>query len=236
MSSEDRRIGLGGSRSGNALFVPPPVENLMDCLSNFEKFLHDKQCKLPILIKAGVAHVQFETIHPFLDGNGRLGRLLITLLLCAEDILVEPILYLSLYFKQNRDIYYNLLQQVRTHGTWEVWLEFFLEGIAKSAKQAVNTAKKINTLFAKDLSQIQHLGRARFFCSQVLEYLKKIPQASVYLVSKDLKVSAPTARSAITHLLALGILKEITGKQRDKVYVYREYLDILEEGAHPLES
>jgi Fic family protein len=224
---------IGGSRPGNALFVPPPIEVLMDCLSNLENFLHDKKSKLPVLIKAGIAHVQFETIHPFLDGNGRLGRLLITLFLCEEGILEKPILYLSLYFKQNRDIYYNLLQQVRLHGTWETWLEFFLEGVAKSAEQAVDTAKKINILFESDLAKIKNLGRVRISCIQVLEYLKKMPQTSVPLVSKDLNITAPTARSALTHMLDLGILVEMTGKKRDKIYVYRKYLDILEDGAQP---
>src|SRR3990167_7035047 len=139
---------IGGTRPGNALFVPPTVTHLDQCLSDFEHFMHDNT--LPVLIQTGLLHVQFETIHPFLDGNGRLGRLLITLLLCHRGLLDEPILYLSLYLKQNRQIYYDLLQEVRLHGTWETWLEFFLEGIAKSAKQAVLTANQINQLFNKD--------------------------------------------------------------------------------------
>jgi len=225
---------IGGSRPRNALFVPPPVEKLMDCLSNFENFIYEKKSKLPALIRAGIVHVQFETIHPFLDGNGRLGRLLIILLLYQEGLLKEPILYLSLYFKQNRDIYYNLLQQVRLQGTWETWLEFFLEGVTASAKQAVHTAKQINMLFENDLLKIQQLGRSRLSCIEVLEYLKKMPQTSVPLLSKELNITAPTARSAINHMLKLGILEEITAKKRDRVYVYRKYLDILDEGAEPL--
>ena len=225
---------IGGSRPGNALFVPPPVEKLMDCLSDFENFLYEKKSKLPALIRAGIAHVQFETIHPFLDGNGRLGRLLIILLLYQEGLLKEPILYLSLYFKQNRDIYYNLLQQIRLQGTWETWLEFFLEGVTESAKQAVHTAKQINMLFENDLLKIQKLGRSRLSCIEVLEHLKKMPQTSVPLLSKELNITAPTARSALTHMLELGILEEITAKKRDRVYVYRQYLDILDEGAEPL--
>jgi Fic family protein len=133
---------IGGTRPGNALFVPPPPDYLPDCLSNFEHFLHDHH--LPILVKIGLAHVQFETIHPFLDGNGRLGRLLMTLLLCVEGVLEEPVLYLSLYLKQNRAMYYERLQEVRTHGTWETWLEFFLKGVHESAKQAMKTAGFIN--------------------------------------------------------------------------------------------
>lgn len=222
---------IGGTRPGNALFVPPPPEHMLECLSDFEKFLYDD--KLPILIKAALAHVQFETIHPFLDGNGRLGRLLITLMLCENGILEEPILYLSLYLKQNREMYYDLLQQVRTHGTWETWLEFFLDGIAKSAKQALSAAKEINALFANDLAKINTLGRAKFSCAEVLEHLKKLPQVSVQLLAAELNMSAPTARSALQHMVALDILEEVSGKKRDKVYVYRKYLDILEYGAAP---
>ncbi len=225
---------IGGTRPGNALFVPPPLEKLMDCLSDFEHFLHEKTSKLPALIKAGIAHVQFETIHPFLDGNGRLGRLLIILFLYNEGLLEKPILYLSLYLKQNRNIYYDLLQQVRLKGTWEIWLEFFLEGVTESAKQAVQTATQINSLFEEDLLKIQKLGRSRLSCIEVLEYLKKIPQTSVPLLSKELSITAPTARSALNSMLKLGILQEISGKKRDKIYVYRKYLDILDEGAQPL--
>jgi len=222
---------IGGTRPGNALFVPPPVDHLNDCLSDFEKFLHDES--LPALIKAGLAHVQFETIHPFLDGNGRLGRLLITLLLCVKGILDEPILYLSLYLKANRHTYYDLLTQVRSHGTWETWLEFFLIGITQSSKQAIQTAQKINDLFKVDRDKISHLGRARFSCEQALEYMKRLPQVTVSLMAKDLKMSQPTARSALNHLTDLGVLEEVSGHKRDKVYIYRKYLDILEDGAEP---
>jgi Fic family protein len=225
---------IGGTRPGNALFVPPPVEHLNQCLSDFENFLHDEG--LPVLIKAGLAHVQFETIHPFLDGNGRLGRLLITLLLCLGGMLDAPILYLSLYLKQNRHIYYELLQEVRTHGAWETWLEFFLEGIYKSAKQAISTARQINNLFDQDLSTIARLGRARFSCAQTLEYMKRLPQVTVPLLASELGMTAPTARSALNHMVELGIIEEVSGKKRDKVYVYRKYLDILEEGAEPFRA
>lgn len=222
---------IGGSRPGNALFVPPPIDHLDQCLADFENFLHNDS--LPILIKAGLAHVQFETIHPFLDGNGRLGRLLIILLLCLGNMLDEPILYLSLYLKQNRQIYYELLQEVRLHGTWEVWLEFFLEGVYKSAKQATDTAELINNLFAQDQSKIATLGRARFTCEQVLKYMKRLPQVTVPLIAHELNITAPTARSALNHMQKLNILDEISCKKRDKVYVYRNYLDVLEYGAEP---
>lgn len=225
---------IGGTRPGNALFVPPPIDYLDQCLSDFENFLHDDT--LPVLIKAGLAHAQFETIHPFLDGNGRLGRLLITLLLCANGMLDEPILYLSLYFKQNRHIYYELLQEVRTHGAWETWLEFFLIGVHASAKQAVNTAVQINSLFEQDFQKVAQIGRARFSCEQALEYMKLLPQVAAPLLATELGMTAPTARSALNHLTALGIIKEISSKKRDKIYVYRNYLDILEDGAEPCED
>lgn len=222
---------IGGTRPGNALFVPPPVDYLSDCLSDFERFLYDES--LPVLIKVGLAHVQFETIHPFLDGNGRLGRLLITLLLCAHGMLDEPILYLSLYLKQNRHTYYALLQEVRESGSWETWLEFFLIGVEESSKQAIKTAGNVNDLFAKDSEKISHLGRARFSCAQTLEYMKKLPQVTVPLLAKELQMTQPTVRSALNHLSSIGVLVEVSGKKRDKVYVYRKYLDILEEGAEP---
>ena len=222
---------IGGTRPGNALFVPPPVEHLNKCLSNLESFLHDKT--LPTLIKAAIAHVQFETIHPFLDGNGRLGRLLISLMLVESGLLNKPILYLSLYMKQNRDTYYNLLQEVRMHGTWETWIEFFLTGTIHSSKQAIKMAASINNLFEEDNKKIATMGRARFSCEQIFEYLKKLPQVSTKLLVKELGISAPAVRNALNNMVNLGILEEISGKQRNKVYVYRKYLNMLEEGAEP---
>lgn len=222
---------FGGTRPGNAMYVPPPVDHLDQCLSDWEKFLHDDS--LPVLIKSGLMHVQFETIHPFLDGNGRLGRLLIVLLFYSNGVLDEPILYLSLYFKQNRQIYYNLLQEVRLNGTWEAWLEFFLDGIVSSAEQAIQSAGLINNLFDHDFAEIAKLGRARFSCAQIFEYLKKLPQVTVPLIAKQLNMTAPTARSSLNYMVKFGILEEISGKKRDKIYVYRKYLDILESGAEP---
>ena len=206
----------------------------MACLDDFEKFLHNDTIKFPVLIKAGLAHVQFETIHPFLDGNGRLGRLLITLLLCNNGLLSKPILYLSLYLKQNRTLYYDLLQQVRIHGTWETWLEFFLEGVYQVAKQTILTSEKMNWIFEEDSEKINTLGRARFSCQDTFEYLKKLPQVSVPLLAQELNMTPPTARSALNHLLDLGIVEKVSGHKRDRVYVYRKYLNILEEGAEPI--
>lgn len=224
---------IGGTRPGNALFVPPPVDHLNQCLSDFETFLHDED--LPVLIKAGLAHVQFETIHPFLDGNGRLGRLLVTLLLCFNGMLDEPILYLSFYLKQNRTMYYELLQEVRTNGNWEAWLEFFLQGVSQSAKEAINSAARINALFENDFRKIETLGRASHSCKRTLEFMKRLPQVTVPLLEKALGITAPTARRSLNDLVTLGVIAEVSGKKRDKVYVYREYLNILQEGAEPLE-
>jgi len=223
---------IGGTRPGNAIFVPPPVDSLNGCLDNFEKFLHDDS--LPVLIKAGLCHVQFETIHPFLDGNGRLGRLLITLLLVDGGLLDKPVLYLSLFLKQNRKTYYDLLQEVRNNGSWETWLEFFLEGILTSSNQAVCTANEIIRLFDTDYAKIMTLGRARFSCKKVFEHLKHLPQTSVINLAKALDMSPPTARNCLNKMVTLDILEEITGRDRDKQYVYKRYLNVLESGAEPL--
>jgi Fic family protein len=225
---------IGGTRPGNALFVPPPVENLADCLSNLEKFLHNNT--LPMLIKAGIAHVQFETIHPFLDGNGRLGRLLIILLFVEGGIIDKPILYLSLYLKQNLTTYYDLLQEIRIHGTWEIWLEFFLEGVFITSNQAIKTAEDINNLFDKDSKKIATIGRARFSSEKVLDYLKQLPQVSVPFLAKELNLSAPTVRNSLNHMVKLGILEKVSNKQRNKIYVYKRYLNLLEDGAEPFVS
>lgn len=223
---------IGGTRPGNALFVPPPVDELGKCLANFEAFLHNTS--LPILVTAGIAHVQFETIHPFLDGNGRLGRLLMILLLCGHGILDQPILYLSLFLKQNRTLYYKLLQEVRVYGTWEVWLEFFLEGVVNSAQQAVEAAVNINQLFQNDSMKIASFGRARYSCELIFDYMKKLPQVSVPLLSQELRMSAPAIRNALNHMVEAGILKLVGDQKRDRVYVYHAYLEILEKGTEPL--
>ncbi len=226
---------VGGTRPGNAAFVPPPPERLMECLDGLERFLHDEKQKLPILIEAGLVHVQFETIHPFLDGNGRLGRLLITLLLCSKGALREPLLYLSLYFKTNRDRYYDLLQRVRTHGAWEEWLAFFLEGTEITARSAAEAAKQILTLFAKDRDRIQKIGRAASSALRVHEYMQKKPLVGIGAVADELKLSIPTVTVALDHLVRLGIAKEITGKRRARIFGYSRYLKILSEGTEPIQ-
>jgi Fic family protein len=219
---------IGGSRPGTALFVPPSPEDLMDCLGAFENFLHDKKTGLAPLLRIGLAHVQFETIHPFLDGNGRIGRVLISLLLCHYGLLDEPVLYLSLYLKQNRLLYYDLLQRVREHGDWERWLEFFLDGVSATATQAILTAQKINVLFAADALTIESMGRIRFSVREVWEAFKKLPQLSVPILSTTFHMHPATARDALVALESAAIIREITGKKRDRVYVYTQYLDLLE--------
>jgi Fic family protein len=219
---------IGGTRPGNAHFVPPPPENILDLLSDLEKFFHDIPERTPTLIKAALAHVQFETIHPFLDGNGRIGRLLIILILCAENALTEPTLYLSLYFKRHREIYYDLLQEVRTKGKWEEWLEFFLEGVQITAEEAVDSATKILTVFAKDRRKIENLGRPSASALKVHELLQRKPIISVPIAVKKLNLTAPTVRNSIDKLKEIGLVKEITGKKRDRLYSYKSYLDILQ--------
>jgi Fic family protein len=227
---------VGGTRPGNAGFVPPPPERLMECLDSLERFLHDEKHKLPILVEAGLIHVQFESIHPFLDGNGRLGRLLITLLLCSKGALREPLLYLSMYFKTNRDRYYDLLQRVRTHGDWEEWLAFFLEGTEITARSAAEAAKQILTLFAKDRDRIQTIGRAASSALRLHEHMQKKPLVGIGAVADVLKLSIPTVTVALDHLVRLGIAKEVTGKRRARVFGYSRYLKILSEGTEPIKQ
>lgn len=225
---------VGGTRPGNAQFVPPPPEHVIAAMGDLEKFLHGEPVRMPLLIKAALAHVQFETIHPFLDGNGRLGRLLITLLLCSEGALSEPILYLSLYFKMHRQEYYELLQRVRTEGVWEEWLQFFLTGVLETAEQATSAARSILELFEKDRARIEKLGRPAGSALRVHQYLQARPLTSVAMAARKLRVSQPTVRSSLEHLERLRIVREMTGRQRNRLFVYHEYLGILDEGTEPL--
>ena len=225
---------IGGTRPGNAAFVPPPPERLMECLDSFEKFLHDEEQKLPLLVQLGLIHVQFETIHPFLDGNGRLGRLLITLLLCARGALREPLLYLSLYFKTHRAHYYELLQRVRTEGVWEEWLEFFLEGTETTAKQAADTAVELIRLFDTDRKRIQLLGRSALSALRVHEYMQKKPLINIGVAARALNLSIPTVSGALKRLAELEIAKETTGRERDRIFAYTRYLEIVSAGTEPI--
>jgi Fic family protein len=219
---------LGGSSPANARFVPPPHVLVPEAISNLERYLHDPE--VPLLVRAGVAHAQFETIHPFLDGNGRVGRLLITLVLCAEGVLRQPLLYLSLFFKQHREEYYERLQRVRTHGEWEQWLVFFLDGVAQVARSATDTTARIVHLIERDRQRITQLGRGAASAARVHE----LGVRSVVLVPKRViartGLTGPPVYAAIARLEELGVLREVTGRQRDRVYVYGEYLDLLNEG------
>lgn len=221
---------IGGTRPGNAKFVPPPPEKLMVLMGELELFLHDEKQFLPTLVKAALVHLQFETIHPFLDGNGRLGRLLITFILCIEGLLNKPLLYLSLYFKTHREQYYDQLQLVRETGDWESWIRFFLEGVIETANQAVKTAKNIVQLFTEDRQNIKSLGRPAASALLVHHYLEKHSVTDIAKIAAHCNITIPTATKSINHLEKLGIVKEITGKERHKVYMYRRYLDILSKG------
>lgn len=224
---------IGGTRPGNARFVPPPPSAVLDCMSDLERFMH--RSDIPALVKAGLAHVQFETIHPFLDGNGRVGRLLIVFMLCSAGVLREPMLYLSLYFKERRQDYYSLLNRVRRNGDWEAWMEFFLEGVWETAEAAVETTHRLLHLFESDQARIQESAQAAAASTlRVHQALKEGPVGSISDISDRTGLSFPTASSAINRLTELGIVREITGAERNRVFVYDRYLAILSEGTEPL--
>lgn len=225
---------IGGTRPGNALFVPPPPEQVEDCMAALERFLHDEGNPYPALIKAALAHVQFETIHPFLDGNGRIGRLLIAFILHHDRLLTQPLLYLSLYFKQHRAEYYRLLNAVRTEGDWEAWLDFFLEGVEQTAANAVETAKRLVALFQQGEQAIRKAKRRAATILQVFAVLQKRPLVNLNQICQHTELSFPAVAKAMEELLRLGIAREITGKRRDRVFAYDDYLKILSEGTEPL--
>lgn len=225
---------IGGTRPGNARFVPPPPQQVPDAMSALEKFLHDQPVATPTLLKAALAHVQFETIHPFLDGNGRVGRLLITLLLCAEKMLREPMLYLSLYFKQHRARYYELLDGVRTQGDWESWIGFFADGVAESAEGAVKTARRLVEIGDRDRDRIQHLGRRAGSAAIVHQTLQRMPVCTIPRLAEKTKLTLPTVIKALDILEEVGVVKEVTGRQRRRVYHYEGYIRVLSEGTEPL--
>jgi len=228
---------IGGSRPGNARFVPPPPHEVMPALDNLEKFLHDRPTRTTPLLKSGLVHAQFETIHPFLDGNGRVGRLLIPLVLAAERVLSTPLLYVSLHFKRHRSEYYERLQRVRTHGDWEGWMDFYLDGIGTVAAQAAETIGSLQRLFAKDRKRVLEPGAfalskqaARASNLRVYEYLCHRAVLTIPNAARALGMSKPTVNRALRDLEALGIVREVTGKQRDRVFVYGRYLALLDEG------
>ncbi|MBP6483280.1 MAG: Fic family protein [Rhodoferax sp.] len=229
---------IGGTRPGNARFVPPPPNEVEACMTALEQFIHQTDGQgadaMPVLLKAALAHVQFETIHPFLDGNGRLGRLLIAMLLHDSGALSQPLLYLSLYFKQHRALYYELLDRVRTEGDWEAWVDFFLEGVEQTAHGAVQTAKRLVELFQHDTARVQGIGRSSASALRVLDTLRQRPLCSVRQLGASAGISFPTASKAMLTLVDMGIARELTGQRRNRVFVYDAYLNILNEGGEAL--
>ncbi|MEE9368663.1 MAG: Fic family protein, partial [Pontiella sp.] len=221
---------IGGTRPGNASFVPPPPEEVMNCMGDFELFLHDQPEPTSVLLKAALAHVQFETIHPFLDGNGRLGRLIITLMLCSEKVLKEPMLYLSLYFKTHRARYYELLDEVRHTGDWEAWLEFFADAVTDTATQAVDTAQELMKLSAQDTEKIHGLGRGAASVHLVHRALLERPIASPIWLADKTHLANATVNSCLQHLEKLSIVSEITGKQRNRLFAYSKYVAVMNQG------
>ena len=221
---------IGGTRPGNAAFVPPPAEEVLECMSKLELFLHDQPEPTPVLLKAALAHVQFETIHPFLDGNGRLGRLLIALLLCEQKVLREPILYLSLYFNTHRQYYYELLNNVRMTGDWEAWLDFFAEAVIVTATQAVETAQQLLDLSNQDCEKISGLGRAAASTLQVHRALMEHPIATSGSLVEKTGITPATVNKALGHLEQLGIVKELTAQKRNRLFSYAGYIEIMSRG------
>lgn len=227
---------IGGTRPGNARYVPPPAHEVLPSMGALEKFVHDDPEPTPILVKAALAHAQFETIHPFLDGNGRIGRLLVTLLLCAEgQVLSRPLLYLSLYLKENRDEYYARLQAIRTDGEWEAWLRFFLEGVVAVARSATETTRRIVALIEGDRQRVLLLGRAAGSAAQIHQLVTREVVFTIPDGARRTGLSEVTVAKAAAHLEGLGIVREVTGKPRNKLFAYGSYLALLQEGTEPRE-
>lgn len=227
------QVWIGGTRPGNAAFVPPPAHVLTNCLTPFERFLHGPPSVTPPLLKAALAHVQFETIHPFLDGNGRVGRLLIALQLADDGLMPEPLLYISLHFKEHRQAYYELLDRVRRKGDWEAWLEFFAAAVISSAKAATDSAKRLLTLTAADMVKIEAVGRPAASALSVHRALQQRPIATSGSLVAATGLTAATVNKALVHLERLGIVSELTSRRRGRVFSYTRYTAILNERMSP---
>ncbi len=217
---------IGGTRPGNARFVPCPPDKLLDILSELEKFINIDD-NIPTLVKAALIHVQFETIHPFLDGNGRLGRLLITFFLCVKGLLKSPFLYLSLFFKKNRSLYYEYLNNVRYHGDWESWIKFFLEGIIETSNDARETVVQIQKLFSEDEKKLETLGKAKVSAKTVFAQFEQKPILTVAEIENRIKLSRPTIISSINRLIDLGIISNTSEKKWGQTYAYSKYIELL---------
>ena len=218
---------IGGTRPGNASFVPPPPERLMECLNEFENFLHDDKHKLPVLLEAGLVHVQFESIHPFLDGNGRIGRLLVAALMEQWGLLREPLMYLSGYLKQHQDEYYRRLSAIRGEGDWEGWVSFFLEGVAAASAAAERGIIDVASLITADRKQLLESAKAGPVSYRLFELLPMMPRFSVEHVRRRLETTFPTASAAVKLLEYLGIVAELTGQKKNRVYSYQAYVGLL---------
>jgi Fic family protein len=221
---------IGGTRPGNARFVPPPPHEMRQSLDNLERFLHDEYGVTAAVIKAGLAHAQFETIHPFLDGNGRVGRLLISLILVVDGVLSQPFLYLSLYFRERRADYYDALQRVRSHGDWEGWLRFYLIGVEAVANQAADTTRELLGLHERDRARVQALGKAAGSALAVYDILRRRIVVSAPKAAEEAGVTWPTANAALGRLQQLGIVSETSGRRRDRLYTYCRLLELLDRG------
>ncbi|MFO0688322.1 MAG: Fic family protein [Myxococcota bacterium] len=224
------QVWIGGTRPGNAVFVPPPANEIDECLKHFERFLHGEPESMPPLVKAALAHVQFETIHPFLDGNGRLGRLLIALQLAADGLMREPLLYLSLHFKQNRQTYYELLNSVRLTGDWETWLEFFADAVVSSATVAARSAKRLLELASEDGRRIESLGRATASAMAIHRVLQSKPIGTAASLAAATGLTPATVNKSLVHLERIGIVSELTSRRRGRIFSYARYAAILDEG------
>jgi Fic family protein len=224
---------IGGSRPGDARFVPAPPDAVPILMSDLERFLHDDPVPTPPILKAALAHVQFETIHPFLDGNGRMGRLLVPMLLHVSGVLREPLLYLSLYLKQHRTRYYELLDSVRTTGDWEAWLSFFATGVEETANGAVLTAQRLSALAAADRMQVMTLGRVAGSALRVHHALLTRPVSDIARLAAATGLSLPGVRSALRGLTGIGLVREVTGRKRGRAFAYTGYLALLHAGTEP---
>jgi Fic family protein len=218
---------IGGTRPGNAAYVPPPPEYVTDCMGQLETFIHQDAPSLPLLVRTGLVHAQFESIHPFLDGNGRVGRLLIIFMLCGEEVLREPVLYLSLFLKKHRRLYYDRLNGTRGDEGWTAWLDFFLQGARDTANQAARTASSIDKLFRTDKEKLELFGRGAASALLIYRYAQANPLFSIRSSAREMKVSFPTASAAVMRMAEAGILQEASGKRRGRLFVYGKYLDVL---------
>ena len=218
---------IGGTRPGNAVFVAPPPERLADLLADIERFIHDSATDLPPMVKVALIHAQFETIHPFLDGNGRIGRLLITALFEHWEVLSEPLLYVSGYLKQHQAEYYQRLSAIRTDGDWESWVTFFLEGVITAASDAEKNIIDVASLVAADRKQLLHSPKASPISYRLFEMLPMMPRFTIEHVRKQLDTSFPTATAAVKLLEDLGIVTEMTGHKKNRSYSYQGYVELL---------